>query len=190
MAIPSFTINPAGFVGSPVVSYQNLQSIACTNSADVHILKETRLDFSNLSSYVCLTPGVVQTLLPEAKFQQATDGVSQISYQDALDDNAGTTVLFVYRFGASCALAASIGRDQKAGLRYKRIEFKHQECSGPVIRDFCSAHPHVQCGNEMMDAQIDRVCGTLNELYEGEPPTGKAPGEIKYVPRMTPCENQ
>jgi hypothetical protein len=103
MAFPSFTINPAGVVGAPAISYQSFQGIDCTDSTKVRNLKETRLDFNNLSSHVCLTPSVLQTLLPEAKFQQATDGVSLISYQGALDDNAGTKVQFSYRFGAECA---------------------------------------------------------------------------------------
>ena len=121
MAFRSFTINPAGVVGSPEILYKSFQSIECSDSANVSGLKETHLDFDKISSYVCLTPSVVRTLLPEAKFQQATDGVSLISYQGALDDNAGTTVQFVYRFGAACALSVSITQDQKAGLRYKRM---------------------------------------------------------------------
>jgi hypothetical protein len=190
MAFPSFTINPAGVVGSPEIDYKSYRSIECTDSSNVGNLEESHLEFNNLSTYLCLTPGRIQTLLPEARFQQATDGVSFITYQGAQDDDAGTTVKFGYRFGASCALDATIEQTQKAGLRYKRVVFKHDQCSGPVIRDYCSAHPQVQWGDEMMEAQVDRDCGTLNELYQKEPPTGKIPGEIKFVRRSNPCENR
>ena len=193
MVVPQAFINPATTAGDAKFNYQIVRNIRCTDQFNLQDHTDATLTFGGLPSFACLSNADIQTLLPEAKFVMATDGVSFYVYQGKLDDEAATSLDFFFRMGAPCALSASIHKDQENGLRYKRADAKRRNCAVRADEEFCASHEPFGWGDgqalDEMRHHVDKVCGTLDALYKKDAEPGATPIPLPKNQREgLPCQ--
>jgi len=193
MVVPQAFINPASKVGDADFKYQIVRKIGCTDQFNLQDHTEARLSFEGLSSFACILDADIWRLLPGAKFVMATDGVSFYVYQSKLDDEAATSLDFLFRMGAPCALSASIHKDPKSGLRYKRAESKWRNCEAHADIEFCKGRAPIEWADgqalDEMRNHANKACGTLDSVYKNDTERGTQPAPLpKYKQGGLPCE--
>jgi hypothetical protein len=188
MKIPRAFINPATVVGRPAINYSMHDITYCQGDRNVLRRTEAELSFGGLSGFACLTPGQLKTLM-NAESIQATDGVSISRYAAPGNDLYQTTVDFVFRMGAPCAVTATIRQDSRLGYRQLRAEAKSKSCGDSFIRRFCATLPNLLLTNlDRLDEDRIKACGTLESFFQNEPSTGlPPPPEPKRNPGTLLC---
>jgi len=193
MVVPRAFINPATTVGDAKFNYQIVRKIGCTDQFNLQDHTDARLSFEGLPSFSCISDADIRALLPEAKFMMATDGVYSYFYQGRLDDEASTSLDFVFRMGAPCALSASISKDQEHGLRYKRAESRWRNCEARADIEFCKGRAPIEWADgqalDEMRNNANKACGTLDSVYKNDTERGTQPAPLpKYKRDALPCE--
>lgn len=195
MEVPAAFINPATKTGDAKFSYKVMQRIDCTDRFRLQDHTEAKLSFSGLPSFACITGWDIERLLPNARFEMATDGVSLYRYQGKLDDDASTSIEFWFRMGAQCALSVSVNKDQQNGLRYQRADSKRRNCEVGAYREFCAIHEPFGWGDgaalDEMSLYADMICGTTDSLYKNDFEHGVQPKPLpkpKNGVATPPCQ--
>lgn len=140
MEIPAAFVNPASKAGIARLDYKIEHKLDCDRGYELTDSTKAQLLFAGLPSYACFTPADIRKLFPEAKFEMATDGVSSFRYRGRVDDDAATSIEFLFRMGAPCAIAADVSKDQSQGWRAERARIKRMQCIDKASRAFCAAH--------------------------------------------------
>jgi hypothetical protein len=201
MDIPAAFINPASTTGDAKLEYGISHVVYCTDAVGMQDYTNAQMTFGNLPSYACIAPADIRKAIPKAEVHMATDGVYVVNYQGRVDDEAGTSLQFVYRMGATCAIGATLRQDKEKGLRFQRASATYGACSVDAKKNYCATHPHPTWGNgdalDDMRAYANKVCGTVNALYLREPANGRSlsPGArvganrpLWNGPRSGPCD--
>jgi hypothetical protein len=177
--IPAAFINPASTTGDARLEYRISHAVYCTDDVGMQDYMNAQMTFENLPSYACITSADILKVIPKAQLHMATDGVFLVDYQGRVDDEAGMSLQFVYRMGATCALDATLRQDKKKGLRFQRASATYEACSVGAKKNYCATHPHPTWGNGEalgdMRTYANKICGTENALYLREPANGRSP---------------
>jgi hypothetical protein len=175
MKLPRAFINPASEVGEPEIAYEIFETAYCIGERNVLHRTEAVLSFGNLSGFACFTPSGLATQI-NAEHIQATDGVSISRYTAPASDLHRTSVDFIFRAGAPCAVAARIEQDSRFGNRQLRAEARYRSCARGFIRSFCATRPNLILTNldKLKEDEI-KACGPLESFFQNEPLTGVPP---------------
>lgn len=179
MDIPAAFINPAAKTGDAKLEYRVTRQVRCSDILGIQNYTFAQMVFENLPSFACITPAAIRSAMPAAALHMATDGVYMVDYPGRVNDETGTSLRFEYRFGAPCAISATVEQNQKQGLRYLRASAAYAACSADAKRNYCTTHPHPTWGDGValddMLHHANKVCGTVNSLYLREPLNGRKP---------------
>lgn len=179
MKFPQAFINPAGEVGAPTVSYETFKSRRCGDKDYDRV--EAQLSFNNLSGFSCLTPDRLKTLI-NANYSMATDGVSVSSYAAPANDRYGSSVDFIFRMGAPCALGATIRQNTRDGQRERRAFSNWRWCSVRADHDFCATHAALKPEeSDLLRRNSEAVCGTEESFLAKEPLSDLPPKDLPVV---------
>jgi hypothetical protein len=194
MKYPGISINPAGAVGEPRIFYKVFKTTNCSGKFTLPVQESARIEFTGLSTFACLTAHDLANSL-HTEFQMATDGVSLSVYRPKPNDRFGGSIEFLFRFGAPCAISATLTQDEAAGYRALRAMAKFKACTDRADRAFCATHPSFTWGegdkiDEMQESAV-KICGGFDSFYKkeslsGEPPPPPPPRQFP----ATPCSGK
>lgn len=191
MQRPGFTINPPAVMRDPAFSYSVSKHKSCTGRSEPKEYTDARIDFSYISGYACITPQVLNRVLPQAEEGRGTDGAMPYFYSGKFDDRTWTKVNFSFFFGTECLIGVTIDQSEMTGKRFLRARSKFQECKRQAELEYCSGREPFSWSEgdkiEAMDNFAFGKCGTMNSYFQKEPLSGEEPPP---VPRHTwsPCD--
>jgi hypothetical protein len=176
MSIPGFAINPPSrLTDAPQINFEFLQLTYCNDpNVTLRTTRRANLRFSNLPAFLCISASDINTLLPTAVYHQATDGVSFYWYKGNVNERNATSLEFMFRVGAGCAISADIAQDDRQGTRYQQASSTQRTCrvalEATELKEFCSKRAKSECPPVSWNAWGDYVankCKTIQELYDG-----------------------
>ena len=185
MEVPGFTINPAFSIkesDQPKLAYTTYLLSYCNDPVlTLRENTETTLQLGTLPRFACITARDIQSTLPNAEFSMATDGVSFYYYSGNKNATTGTTLKFLFRAFAGCALQATIEQSTRYGLRYKKVDYELRDCRNKVMNVYRKDHPPValtnirdsdnrtEYGKDVVASEkfVTEQFGTFEQLYYG-----------------------
>lgn len=178
--VPGFLMNHPSRIGDATLRYEIQRATPCGNRPAV-IGDKATLQFVGLSSFACITKRDIQRYLPEARPENATDGVSMYRYKGNVGEETGTYMTLMFSSGAECAISAVIEQSQIFGNRFLRAGARYHNCVARADQEACAQHDPASGYNTLLRQLREHstaVCGVMADFYEREPAQGSMPDAI------------
>jgi hypothetical protein len=176
---------------SPALEYHVIVMTSCPGVMALDRETSATLEFRGLPAFACIRN--VDDHLASAARPRSADGTATILFRGKHDDYAGTDLTFYYRRGFSCAVTATLVKEDRLSNRFERATQKYRACLDGARDAYCAAHPtstwQEQNTPDGMNADGVARCGRFADFFRREPYTGAppAPGPIAISYQPAPC---
>lgn len=195
MQRPGFAINnPVLIKGPAKLTYRSYRSVNCDPRSDVVNVFEASVGIEAPSAHACLTPSDISRWLPEATFEQATDGVSLMRYAVKGPQGQQIAAEFGFFMGTPCSTGVDVRQWTVLDARYQAAKQVHDRCLLAAKQRYCKAHPDITFEardmgrRDVMDEDALGKCPALDTIYQ-KTPIGAVPERYEeyFNPAKTVC---